>query len=123
MRPCPPRLLSEHRIQGIEKATPAPIEHAIDVLRLTSRAGELFLRQPADEQRRLLQTVVEKASWKDGGLQTSLFEPFENLRYSNQESYGKEKEKVGSGREKGIWLPTLDVFRTFAAQNQILSNP
>ena len=70
------------KIQDIEKATPAPVDQAIDMLRLTSRASELFLQQSAAEQRRLLQTVVEKA---------------------------------GSGREMGIWLPTLDTFRTFAA--------
>jgi hypothetical protein len=33
-----------------------------------------------------------------------LFEPFEVLRRSNQESYRKEREKAGSGRELGIWL-------------------
>jgi len=78
------------------------------MLRLTSRASELFLQQPAAEQRRLLQTVVEKAAWKGGILQTALFEPFEILRHSNQESYRKEKEKAGSGREMGIWLLSLD---------------
>jgi len=83
---------------------PAPVDQAIDMLRLTSRASELFLQQSACEQRRLLQTVVEKASWKDGSLQTSLFEPFEILRYSNQESYRNEKEKAGSGRDMEIWL-------------------
>ena len=36
---------------------------------------------------------------------TTLFEPFEILRHSNQESYRKEKENSGSGRELGIWLP------------------
>ena len=92
------------KIEDIQKAAPVPVDQAIDMLRLTSRASELFLQQPADEQRQLLQTVVEKASWKDGSLQTLLFEPFEILRHSNQESYRKEKEKAGSGRELGIWL-------------------
>jgi hypothetical protein len=81
------------------------------MLRLTSRASELFLQQPATKQRRLLQTVVEKAAWKDGTLQTSLFEPFEILRHSNQESYSKEKEKAGSGRDFGIWLPERYITR------------
>jgi site-specific DNA recombinase len=96
------------KIQEIQKATPAPIDQAIDMLRLTSRASELFLQQPAVERRRLLQTVVEKAAWKDGRLLPALFEPFEILRHSNQESYRKEKEKVGSGRELRIWLPGMD---------------
>ena len=73
-------------------------------LRLTSRASESFLEQSALEQRRLIQTVVEKASWKDGSLQAALFEPFEILRHSNRESYRKENEEAGSERELEIWL-------------------
>ena len=92
------------KIQDIEKAAPASVDQAIDMLRLTSRASELFLQQPATEQRRLLRTVIEKAAWKGGTLQTALFEPFEILRHSNHESYRKEKEKAGSGCEMGIWL-------------------
>jgi hypothetical protein len=90
--------------QDIQKATPAPVDQAFDMLRLTSRASELFLQQPAAEQRRLLRTVVEKAAWKDGTLQTSLFKPFEILRHSNHESSRKEKENEGSGRDLEIWL-------------------
>jgi site-specific DNA recombinase len=92
------------KMQGIQTAAPTPVDQAIDMLRLTSRASELFLRQPASEQRRLLQTVVQRAAWKDRALQTALFEPFEVLRRSNQESHRKEKEKAGSGRELEIWL-------------------
>ena len=62
------------------------------------------LQQTAAEQRRLLQVVVEKAAWQDGALRTTLFEPFEILRHSNQESYRKEKENGGSGRDMEIWL-------------------
>jgi hypothetical protein len=65
------------KIQEIQKAT---LDLAIDLLRATSQASEPFLQQPACEQRRLLRTVVEKARWKDGTLQTVLFEPFEILR-------------------------------------------
>ena len=50
------------KIQDIQKATLAPIDEAVDMLRLTSRASELFLQQTALEQRRLLQVVVEKAA-------------------------------------------------------------
>ena len=95
----------QRKIQDVQKATPAPIDYAVDMLSLTSRASELFLQQPAAEQRRLLQVVVEKAAWQDGTLRTTLFEPFEILRHSNQESYRKEKENGGSGRDMEIWLP------------------
>jgi len=53
----------------------------------------------------LLQVVVEKAAWQDGALRTTLFEPFEILRHSNQESHRREKENGGSGRDLEIWLP------------------
>jgi hypothetical protein len=87
------------KIQSIQTAAPVPIDQAVDMVRLTSRASELFRGQPAAEQRRLLQAVIEKAAWQDGELRTSLFEPFEILRHSNQESSRKEKENGGSGRD------------------------
>jgi hypothetical protein len=92
------------KIQDIEKATPAPIDQAIDMLGVTSRASELFRQQAPLEQRKLLQTVVEKAAWKGGPLEMTLFEPFELLRHSNQESYGRQKEKGSSDSGKEIWL-------------------
>jgi DNA invertase Pin-like site-specific DNA recombinase len=92
------------KIKGIQTAAPAPIDQAVDMLRLTSRASELFLQQPASEQRRLLQVIVEKAAWQHGELHTTLFEPFEVLRRSNQESYRKEKEIGGSVTDLKDWL-------------------
>jgi site-specific DNA recombinase len=92
------------KIRDIQKAAPAPIDQVVDTLRLTSQAGELFPQQTAAEQRRLLQVVIEKAAWQDGRLRTTLFEPFEILRHSNQESYRKERENGGSGRDLEIWL-------------------
>ena len=46
------------KIHDIENAPPAPVD--------------LFIQQPAAEQRRLFQLVVEKAAWKDGALRTAL---------------------------------------------------
>jgi hypothetical protein len=74
------------------------------MLRLTSRASELFLEQPPAEQRRFLHVIVQKAAWQTGELRTKLFEPFEILRHSNQESCRKEKDNSGSGQDLGIWL-------------------
>ncbi len=91
------------KIGNIQTAGPAPIDQAVDMLRLTSRASELFLQQSAAEQRRLLRVVFEKAVWQDGALRTTLFEPFEILRHSNRESYRKQKEAGGSMTD--IWLP------------------
>lgn len=96
------------KIQDIQNAAPAPVDQAIDTLRLTSQACQLFLQQPAEEQRRLLQVVIQKASWQNAALRTTLFEPFEILRHSNQESHRKDKEKSGSGQDLEIWLPGMD---------------
>jgi hypothetical protein len=93
------------KIRNIQTAAPALIDQAIDMLRLMSRASELFLQQSAAEQRRLLQVVVEKAAWQDGALRTTLFEPFEMLRHSNQESYRKEKEKQRVRTRLGYLAP------------------
>jgi hypothetical protein len=51
---------------------------------------------------------LRSTTWKDGALQTALFEPFQILRHSNQEMYRKEKEKAGLGRNLKIWLPGMD---------------
>jgi hypothetical protein len=102
------------KIRDIQTSAPASIDQAVDMLRLTSRASELFLQQPAVEQRRLLQVVIEKAAWQNGTLRTTLFEPFEMLRHSNQESYRKEKENGGSGSNLRIWLPKNTVFQLFS---------
>jgi site-specific DNA recombinase len=37
----------QRKIQTIQTAASTPIDHAVDMLRLTSRASELFLQQPA----------------------------------------------------------------------------
>jgi site-specific DNA recombinase len=92
------------QIHVIQSSAPAPVEQAIDMMRLTSRAADLFRQQTPGEQRRLLQVVIKNAVWREGELRTTLFEPFDILRHSNQESSRKEKENGGSGRQLGIWL-------------------
>jgi len=42
------------REEDIQNAAPVPVDQAIDMMGLMSRASELFLVQPAAEQRRLL---------------------------------------------------------------------
>ena len=96
------------KVRNIEAAATVPIDQAVDMLRLTGRASELFLQQPATEQRRFLGVVIEKATWQDGALRATLFEPFEILRHSNSECTRKEKENGGSGRDLEVWLPTMD---------------
>jgi hypothetical protein len=105
------------KIQEIQVAAPAPVDQAIDMVHLTSQSCQLFLQQTAEEQRRLLQVLIKNAVWQDGGLRTMLFEPFEILRHSNQESTRKEKEIAGSGQDLDIWLP-----KTYTDPNTVLEN-
>jgi hypothetical protein len=83
------------KIRLIEQSAPAPVDQAIDIVGLMSRASELFLEQPPIEKRRLPQVVIEKAPWRGGEFQTTLFEPFEIPRHSNQESSSKKKRAQG----------------------------
>jgi hypothetical protein len=99
----------------IRAAKPAPVEEALNLMDLTSRAADLFRVQPAHEQQRFLRLVLKNASWRGGELRTEFEEPFEMLRRSNQLSRTKQNQ---IGADKGnfqIWLPSLDAFRTFAA--------
>ena len=49
------------------------------------QAGEMFVKQPAAEQRKLLHLVVKEAAWKGGALQVSLREPFAALDSADDE--------------------------------------
>jgi hypothetical protein len=45
-----------------QKATPATIDEAIKIMQFDDKASELFAQQPAAEQRRLVQVVVEESA-------------------------------------------------------------
>ncbi len=112
-----------HKVQGIGKAT-CP-------RRSSSRHA------PPDEssERTIPPTACKRASLSiapEGcgkgvveGRHTAeaLFEPFEILRHWNQENNRKEKENGGSGRDLGIWLPTLDDFSPLATDGADPVNP
>lgn len=92
------------KIEQMQASTPAPIEAALDLMRLTTRAATLFRQQSGHEQRRLLRTVMKTASWQAGELRLEFEEPFEILRSSNRANASNETQKAGSGRDSGIWL-------------------
>ena len=52
--------------------------------------------------------IFKEATWQDGGLHTTLLEPFEQLRRSNQLSLTKDNGNEGSGHDLKICLPILD---------------
>jgi len=85
-----------NRIRTAEEAVLLSISQAVGLMMLTSKAADLFLKQPAAEQRELLRPLLEKASWKGGELRMSFREPFENLRLSNRTTSNDSKSLGGS---------------------------
>jgi hypothetical protein len=96
------------KIEQIQSSTPAPVEEALNLMQLTSKAATLFRRQNGHEQRRLLRNLVRTAAWLAGELRVEFEEPFEILRGSNRANHTKEVQIPGSGRDSEIWLPGMD---------------
>jgi site-specific DNA recombinase len=92
-------------IEQIRSSAPAPVEAALDLMRLTSRTATLFRQQSGHEQRRLLRTIVKTASWQGGELRMEFEQPFEILRGSNLANRSKEMQKPGADHDSEIWLP------------------
>jgi site-specific DNA recombinase len=65
------------------RGTLPPAKAALNLMEITSRAADLFIKQPGAEQRKLLRLVVEDAVWQTGELRMSFQQPFEQLRLSN----------------------------------------
>jgi site-specific DNA recombinase len=99
------------RIEEIRAAAPAPVQDAIDLMDLTSRAADLFAVQPVHEKQGFLRLILKSATWRQGRLQTEFEQPFENMRHSNRLSRCKEKEIVSMPDKKEIWLPERDITR------------
>jgi hypothetical protein len=75
----------QHRVQinitQCQSADLAPAAAAVDLISLTSKAAELFERQCAIEQRRLLRLVVQAAIWQEGELRDVLPGRLSNCDY------------------------------------------
>jgi hypothetical protein len=92
------------QIEQIQATAPVPVEGALDLMRLTSKAATLFCQQNGHEQRRLLRTLMKSAAWQGGELRLEFEEPFEILRGSNRANRTKDMQIPGSGRDSEIWL-------------------
>ncbi len=92
------------RVNEIRASAPTPAVEAIDLIRLTTRAADLFAVQPVQEKQRFLRLVLKTAIWQGGQLHTEFEEPSENLRRSNQLSTRKYKENGMATAQNEIWL-------------------
>jgi hypothetical protein len=82
-----------------------------DAINATSRLCKEFPTQTPPEQRRALKIFVEKATWKDGRLETTLRNPFQKLRVSNHATNTKHGKNGPGGTEMKNWLPRWDSNR------------
>jgi site-specific DNA recombinase len=98
----------ERRIEEIRVGAPAPVQSAIDLMAVTSRAADLFLVQPPQEKQAFLRLVLKSANWRRGELQTQFEEPFENLRRSNRLNRRKDAGIAEGPTQDRIWLPGMD---------------
>jgi DNA invertase Pin-like site-specific DNA recombinase len=94
----------ERKLTATRTAELPPLTTALDILRLTSNACHAFREQPEPEQRKLLTMMIKEAEWRDGRLRTTLLEPFELLRRSNQVSANGINGNGGPQRDFEIWL-------------------
>jgi site-specific DNA recombinase len=93
------------RMNEMRVSAPASVQEAIDLMDLTSRAADLFLKQPTSEKQRFLKLVLKSARWQDGRLCTEFEIPFESLRCSNQLSRTKHQGNGAAVAEIEDWLP------------------
>jgi|ERR1035441_9644206 site-specific DNA recombinase len=96
------------KIRTAEAVKLPPAGEAVDLMRLTSRAADLFVEQVGAEQRKLLHIVLKEACWKGGELRMSLREPFEQLRLSNSGSDRNLKDFDPSGSNFDNWRREWD---------------
>ena len=94
----------EHKLAAARSAELPLLTSAVDIIRLTSNACHAFREQPEPEQRKLLTMVLKEAQWKDGTLHTTLLEPFELLRRSNQANTNGINGNGGPETPFAIWL-------------------
>lgn len=98
----------ERKLDNARQTAQVSLTTALDLARLTSNACNAFREQNETEQRKLLTTVLKEATWQEGGLRTTLLEPFEQLRRSNQLTATKQNGNDSGGRDLKIWLPIMD---------------
>ena len=80
----------------------------MDPCLLTSKACELFLEQPASEQRKLIALITQDATWQHGELRMTFREAFEQLRVSNRVTSSNQSPVGSGGAVSEIWRRKRD---------------
>jgi site-specific DNA recombinase len=91
------------RLAEAQSAALPPVSQAVDLIALTAKAADLFLKQPTVEQRKFLRLVLAAATWKGGELRMSFREPFSQLRLSNRATHTNNRGLDANDSHFGIW--------------------
>jgi len=87
-----------------------PVNQAVDVMALASKAANLFVEQPGAEQQKFLRLVFENASWKGGELRMSFRKPFSELSVSNRATRTNDDCLQRVEGDSGMWRGKRDSF-------------
>jgi hypothetical protein len=82
------------------------------LLELANGAYDLFRRQDAKEQRKLLDYVLSNCSWKTGKLSAEYKQPFDMIAETIPKFELIEGEKASEELKSEKWGPLCDKFRT-----------
>ncbi len=105
----------EQQLQQMQATRLGTATEALQAMRAASDACAEFAQKQPQQQRALVSSVMQQATWKAGKFELTLKSPYQILANSNSVSRSKEREKPGSGQEIEIWLPVVDTFRALAA--------
>jgi site-specific DNA recombinase len=80
------------------------MDQGIQILDLAQKAHRLFMEQPAQEKRSLLNFLLSNCSWKEGMLAVAFREPFDMLA-ETVEAAGKVEAADGAvSTKREVWL-------------------
>lgn len=95
-------------IEQHQTANEGYLDDGVRLLELARRAYDLFMSQPAEEKRRLLDFVFSNCSWKAGKLTAQFRQPFDILADASEAHKQKEAAGASSDGLRQDWLPELD---------------
>jgi site-specific DNA recombinase len=81
----------------------------IQLLNLAQNAHQLFMAQPANEKRRLLNFLLSNCTWQKGILTVEYKEPFDMLAETVVAAARVEAAQGAEMAQKQVWLWTQSV--------------
>ncbi|MDG4879219.1 recombinase family protein [Mesorhizobium sp. WSM4935] len=100
------RLLRDMERHG--EAQESYMEDGVRLLELAHNAGQLFLRQPPHEKKRLLNLVLSNCKWNRGEIQAAFRQPFDLLAETVAAAVIEEAGGAELSTGHPVWLGNLD---------------